>query len=180
MVAQLVSGISLFACGMMAPDADSDRYESDQFYFDIPSYMSQVQDLHDECEFQFSSIRQQGKDVLEVYCLILTETHDELNELGLEGVYNALSYWEAAEINLTSILDKRKILTENRSVETRNGMQLVRGNVFGKFGKIKVIYHLAVYEGRHGFYQIVTWTLADQFEIFKADMEGIVTSFHEK
>ncbi|MBL7896899.1 MAG: hypothetical protein JNJ99_00100 [Crocinitomicaceae bacterium] len=180
MIAQIVAGVSFFAHTVQTPDSGWERYEGDQFYFEVPSYMNQVEDLHDECEYQFSSVRQQGKEVLEVYCLILPETKEELSELGLENVYNALSYWEAAELNLTSILDKKKILTKNLTVETRNGMQLVRGNIFGKFGKIKVIYHLGVYEGRLGFYQIVTWTIADQFEMFKSDMEGIVTSFREK
>jgi hypothetical protein len=38
---------------------------------------------------------------------------------------------------------------------------------------------MGVMQGEKGFYQVVSWSVADQKDIFRADMERMIRSFRE-
>jgi hypothetical protein len=136
--------------------------------------------LNAEAAEQYGYVENVDDEVLELYLIILFETHKEIKKYDLGYEFTALSYWELAVENLTSSLDNSQILTKEPQIETVNGLDCVRGDIFAEFGEVQVVYHLGVYKGKRAFYQVLTWTIADQRDRFKGDMEEIINSFQEK
>jgi hypothetical protein len=156
------------------------RVDDDYFYFEVPDYMQPMDDLNDAAQYQYGSVTPIGGKTMELYLLVIVETKEEIAGYNLGYELDALSYWNLAVKSLATGLDKIKILTKEPYIENRHDMTLTRGNLAGNLGKVKVKYHLGVYEGDHAFYQVLTWTLSDQYEYYKADMEAMIESFREK
>jgi hypothetical protein len=168
----------------LAMQTDTDWFTVDDnelFTFELPSYMEKTTDLNDEaaCEYQYVDSPYQ-KGGREIYMLVMFETKEEIEEYELDFTFDAKNYWELAVESLTEPLKAVKILSPELRIENFNEMNLTRSFVFAKFGKIKVYYNLAVYEGEHAFYQVLAWTVNEHFEYYKPDMERIIESFQEK
>ena len=161
-------------------NSDRKQVERKKYTIQVPDYMSEVKDLNDEADVQFQYVREEDDVLMELYLLVLFETHKEIKSYKLGYEFTALSYWELAVQNLVSSLSNSQIITDPLTTETVNGMECVRGDVFAEFGEVDVVYHLGVYKGKWAFYQVLTWTIADQRERFKPEMEKIVGSFNEK
>jgi len=142
--------------------------------------MSEMEELNTEADAQYGYVENVDDEVLELYLIILLETHKEIKKYKLAEEFTPLSYWELAAESLVEGIDESKILTEELETEYVNGMGCVRGEIWGKFGEVEVIYHLGVYKGEYAFYQVLTWTIADQHPRFKDEMEHMINSVREK
>jgi hypothetical protein len=148
------------------------------YSFEVPDWMVEVNDLNDQANHQFQFVKQAGPVLQELYLIILSDTYEELQGADIE--YTTSLYWDFAAANLEAMVTEYKILTRERYVEELNGMECVKGHIEGRFGDIYVSYLLAIFKGKHGFYQVLTWTIRDQKGMFIRDMNGMIESFKEK
>jgi hypothetical protein len=157
-----------------------ERVDNAHFYFQIPDYLEVMEDLNDDAAYQYGAVIPVNSKTMELYVLVIVEAKEEIESFNLGYTLDALSYWNLAVTNLATGVDKMKILTREPYIENRHDITLTRGNIYGRMGRVRVHYHLGVYEGEYAFYQVLCWTLSDQYKYYKADMETIVESFREK
>lgn len=156
------------------------RVDHELYYFEVPSYMVQDTELNEQASSQYSFLQTRGKKTLESYVIVLSETKEEIESYQLSQRFTALSYWHLSAENIGEGLSSYRVLTKKPSIVLHNSMYLTTGKIKGKFGKIGVVYELAVYEGKKAFYQVLTWTLTNQYKYFAEDMHKIILSFNEK
>lgn len=163
--------------GEMAWKTDS---ATEYYTVDVPEHMEVMYDLNAEATTQYGYVKSVGGETKEHYLIVITETHDEIESYGLDMEFDAESYSEIAVSSLEGGLDEYEVLTKNPKVEQVNGMDVVKNQMRGSLGSVDVYYQLGVFEGEHGFYQVLTWCIEDQKDEFKGDMDKIIDSFKEK
>lgn len=115
-----------------------------------------------------------------MYLIVLYETKEEIASYNLDTEFDAMNYSELSVKSIGDGLDSYEILTKNPVVIEVNGMDCVKYAMRGAFGEVNVYYKLAVYEGKRAFYQVLSWTIAEQFSQFNTDMEQMILSLKEK
>lgn len=150
------------------------------FDIDIPSKMTIDTELNEAASIQYSYVDEVGGTTKELYMIVIMETKEEIETYDLDMEFDALSYGELSVSNLEGGLDTYEVLTKNPTIETINGIDCVKYEMEGSLGTTGVYYKLGVFEGESAFYQVLTWTLADQKSEFKGDMDKMIESFEEK
>lgn len=179
----LATTAAIFISATIAQNTFKDDWQviddHELYSFEVPEFMEASDELNSEASHQFEYVELIGKKTYEMYVIVLFETHEEIASYDLDEDFSASTYFDLAADNLTASLEKVQIV--NRTpMKDFNDMRLVKADIHARFGKVKIVYHLAVYEGQTAFYQVLTWTIADQFEYFKDDMYHIIESFKEK
>ena len=169
--------LGLAACsGEIAWKTDS----SSGFYtMDIPEHFEVMNDLNQQATSSFGYVNDEGGETKEHYLIVLMETKEEIASYGLGFDFDAMSYSELAVQSLEGGLDEYEVLTKNPKVEQVNGMDCVKSEMKGSLGTTDVFYKLGVFEGEKAFYQVLTWTIADQKDEFGPHMDKIINSFKE-
>jgi len=152
---------------------------SGYYTIDVPERMVSTFELHDEATTQYEYVEQDGATVKEHYVIVLMETKESIDALGLDFDFDAISYSELSVQALEGGLSSSNILTKERKIETVNGIDCCKVEMEGSANGINVYYQIAIFEGEKAFYQVVTWTLQDQKEEFKPIMEKMLASFKE-
>ncbi|MBK7129747.1 MAG: hypothetical protein IPM74_05430 [Crocinitomicaceae bacterium] len=176
------AGLALVALGLTSCSGEI-KYKTDKnsgFYeIDIPEHMEITSELNDEASTQYEWVSAEGSVTKEHYVIVLMETKEEIASYGLEGMFDALSYSELSVESIGSGLIEYNILTKAPKIEKINGMDCVRYQMDGSNGVVGVYYELGVFEGEKAFYQVLTWTIKDQKDEFKPQMDHIINSFKE-
>lgn len=147
------------------------------FKMNIPSNMEIKTDLNAESDLQYGYVEEVDGVVKELYVIVLKETNEEIEAYDLDMEFDAMSYAEVCIDNFKK--GGTEILTKNPKTEKINCLDAVRVEMFKELGGFGVYYNLAVFEGKKGFYQVLTWTIDDQKPDFKADMDDMLNSFVE-
>lgn len=153
--------------------------KSDLYTFQVPGFMYEMSDLNSEATSSFGYVaeKQTGGGVLEMYCIVIQETHKEIKSYELEEEFNVNSYSDVCISNITSALTNYTV--SERKDEVINKMNAVTTMIIGSHETVEVYYHLGVFHGKKAFYQVLTWTIVDQRNQFSGPMNQILRSFKE-
>ena len=159
--------------------SDWKTIKTKKYSFDVPDYMTETEDLNSSASSQYMYVEEVDGTVQELYLIVLQETHKEIKKLKLGYEFDAMSYYELAVESMRPGLDSYEVLTKNPEVETINGMNCVKAEMRGTLGDVNVFYKLGVFHGGNAFYQVMTWTVEEQKDIFLPQMDKITNSFKE-
>ena len=155
--------------------------KSKRYSFQVPDFMYEMAGLNTAATSQYGYTYKESDDqTLELYVIVLEETHKEIKAYDLGFEFDALSYSKLAVESIESGLDAYQVLTADPKIEIINEMNCVRTEMKGKLGEVEVYYNMAVFHGKKAFYQVLTWTIMDQRNYFGKDMDEIIHSFKEK
>lgn len=149
------------------------------FHIDLPINMTEKKDLNTDASLEYAYMEKVADVVKEHYVIVMTDTKEEIESYNLSVDFNAMSFSQAALESVVEGYDTYEILTSEPDVETINDMDCVIYEIEAALGDVKTYHILAVFEGEHAFYQILTWTLSDQKQEFKEKMLQIIHSFTE-
>lgn len=150
------------------------------YKIEVPEHMVVTKQLNPEASTQYQYIDVEGEDTLENYLVVITETKQSIEKLNIGFEFDALTYAELSLLALKSGLDHSEVVSGEPEIETVNGLDCVKIEVEGSLNQLGIYYMVAIFEGEHAFYQILTWTLLEQRDHFQKDMEGMINSFEEK
>lgn len=177
-----IAGVAFLFLGLAACSGEL-KYKTDKntgFYeIDVPERMQSTNELHAEASTQYEYVEQVGDVVKEHYLIILMETKESIDALGLDFEFDALTYSELSIQALEGGLASSEVLTKEPKIEKVNGMDCVKIDMKGNANGIDVFYKIAIFEGEKAFYQVVTWTLLEQKDEFAPIMDKMLASFKE-
>ena len=144
-----------------------------KFSIDVPDYMVELDLENPDASFQY------GNEMKEHYAMVITETHSELKEYGLE--FDIESYANLALDYLEMSISNPQVIPTSDHVQTINGMEALGYKIRGLFpeNNLEIFYYAMFYKSDEAFYYVTTWTLADREERFIDNMEKIVQSIKE-
>lgn len=145
-----------------------------------PPQMEVRYDLNDDAALQFAVVEEKDGEILEHYVIVLVETKKEIESYELGFEFDAKSYWEIAVESLGEGVSQFKVLTPDPDIVEINDMPCVQSEMWAALGDIEVFYKMGVYEGKTAFYQVLTWTINDQRDLFEKDMDQILIKFRGK
>ncbi|MEO9531089.1 MAG: hypothetical protein ABJG68_06245 [Crocinitomicaceae bacterium] len=158
---------------------DGDKYE-----IEIPSRMEFMERLHPEAVIKYAEVRKDTDRVYENYIMILPETHEEIASYELGFEFTTQSYHQHHLKSMGSDMVEYTILTPESKVEDINGLEGVISEMQGTLvlkdsNLVDIYYMMGVIQGEKAFYQVLSWTVADQQGLYKRDMERMIRSFRE-
>ena len=120
--------------------------------------------------------------VYENYILVIPETYEELESFGSSVQFDINSYNKACLEKLTSgLVEFTEVETTEEELDGNKAIiqKLVGSKQIKEDLSIDIFYELAVIEGEKGYYQVLSWTLADQRSKFESNMDRMTNSFKE-
>lgn len=198
--------IALFSCGDAVeevntlPDVESQLQESlEALNLDIPTEWMEVSDstlcsleipaemalmdkLNPDATIKYGQVSQEEDKVYENYILVIPETYEELESFGSSVQFDINSYNKACLEKLTSgLVEFTEVETTEEELDGNKAIiqKLVGSKQIKEDLSIDIFYELAVIEGEKGYYQVLSWTLADQRSKFESNMDRMTNSFKE-
>ena len=157
----------------------------DLFDVELPNRMSEMPELNSEATLSYGYIEQVGDVVKENYLIIIADYKDsiDIEELGFE--IDVESYSLLSVEVITSGLKTYEMITPDPQAQEVNGLDCVITEIEGEMvvqdgSSVKVYYMMSIFEGENAFYQLLSWTIADQKDEFRDDMNKMMMSFTEK
>ncbi|MBK9191172.1 MAG: hypothetical protein IPM77_06460 [Crocinitomicaceae bacterium] len=151
------------------------------FTIDLPSRMKFEPSLNPDANLQYAFAEETDLGTKEHYVIVLVQYKDSIPDYDDESSeFSIEEFGNRASSDLGNSLDEYEIFTAEPEVEEVNGLSCIRYEMSGGMGDVKIYYQIAVYKGDKAFYQLVTWTLENQKEEFKGDMDRMISSFKEK
>ena len=151
----------------------------------IPNEMTENVELNEEATIKYAVIKEEEGTVLENYLIVIPETHEEIASYELDLEFNVTSYSELCVQNMVETMTSHEVLSGEVEVEEQNGMEGVINEILGTMvigeegQELEIYYMMGVYHGEDAFYQVLSWTLADQKDEFRTNMDKMVRSFKE-
>lgn len=146
------------------------RTEAESFSIEIPDYLTETSALFKDAALQYADTAK------EVYIIAVSESKE-----GLEKATPADSllkkYFETASLGFISAIKEGKIIGAKR--QTINTLPSYTAEITGKVNGHKAHYQFAAIESPTHFYQVVTWTTAENKDLYATDMEKMIYSFRE-
>jgi hypothetical protein len=177
-----IASIAFLAAGLVSCSGEL-KWKTDKntgFYeIDVPERMQMTNELHAEASTQYEYVELVDGVTKENYVIVLMETKESIDQLGLDFEFDALTYSELSIQALEGGLSSSEVLTKEPKIESVNGIDCVKIDMEGNANGIDVFYKVAIFEGEKAFYQVVTWTLLEQKEEFMPIMDKMVASFKE-
>ena len=160
------------------------KQDGDLCEIEIPKRMEFMERLHPEANIKYAEVRKDTDRVYENYIMILPETHEEIASYELGFEFTIESYHQQHIKSIGSDMVKYTILTPNAKVEKINGMDAIVSEMQGTLALkdsnlVDIYYMMGVVKGVKAFYQVLSWTVADQQGFYKRDMERMIRSFRE-
>ena len=141
---------------------------NDRYSISVPEYLQPCVDLHKDASFQYQN---NEKDM---YAIVIDERKKTMAKYDLD--YDIALYYKVAtqpfseaKNGIVGVPVKEKIDGHDALVSE------IKGNLEG----IDVYYNIGVIETPFAFYQILTWTRADNKDKYEGDMTRMIESFKE-
>lgn len=151
------------------------------FSVDLPMRMKFESSLNPDADLQYAYVEETDFGTKEHYVIVLIQYKDSIPDYDDESAeFSIEEFGNRASSDLGNSLDEYEIFTAEPEVEDVNGLECMRYEMSGGMGDVKIYYQMAVYKGDKAFYQLVTWTLQNQKEEFKGEMDRMISSFKEK
>jgi hypothetical protein len=151
---------------------------ANDFEIEIPSLMEEKKNLNPTAEIQYGYTERMENEIKENYIIVLM---DEFETAPADGTI--LKYAEASLDTLMAGKESFDLLNEPK-VEDVNGISMVAQEVnatimMSDTSVLDIFYVMGVYQGKKAYYQVVSWTIANQRDDFAKDMRRMVYSFKE-
>jgi hypothetical protein len=167
--------VSLSACNTKTT---YETVKTNQKYsLDLPSYLQQGTDLHEDATFQYQNL------LKEFYVVVLEDDKTELSKLidenGLKEIYpkNFTGY---SNLLVEGFKENPDVKLDGKFTDWKIGtLDGKHFNLFAKLEDINIYYHYTLIEGKDTYYQVMQWTLADRKDTYKEEMDKIAKSFKE-
>jgi hypothetical protein len=158
--------------------------DAEMYEIEIPGRMDFMERLHPEAIIKYAEVRKDTDRVYENYIMVLPESHEEIISYDLGFKFTTETYHAHHLESIGADMSAYTILTPNAKVEQINGMEAIISEMQGSLvlkdsNLVDIYYMMGVMQGEKGFYQVVSWSVADQKDIFRADMERMIRSFRE-
>ncbi|MCC6689945.1 MAG: hypothetical protein IT235_00290 [Bacteroidia bacterium] len=143
---------------------------NNKFVLQLPEYMQPATELHSDASLQYKN---EEKDI---YTIVINENKTEMKHSHLK--FNLDTYFKAvASQPFIESIQHGKI---SEPVKKQiNGSTAMVAEITGDIGPNPVYYKLAVIETDSNFYQILTWTKADNLQNYSHDIDQTIDSFKE-
>jgi hypothetical protein len=158
----------LFSCNSRT--AFKEIKVNDRYAISIPEYLQPCVDLHKDASFQYQNT---DKDI---YAIVIDERKKTMANYDLD--YDIDLYFKniASQPFLEAIKDGKVSAPNHEKIDGHNALvSEITGNVDG----IDAYYKMGVIETPYAFYQILTWTRADNKDKYENDMKRMIESFKE-
>jgi hypothetical protein len=143
---------------------------NDRYSISIPEYLQPCVDLHKDASFQYQNT---DKDI---YAIVIDERKKTMAKYDLD--YDIDLYFKnIASQPFLETIKNGKVTTPVR--ETINGNSALVSEITGNVDGIDAYYKMGVIETPYAFYQILTWTRADNKDKYENDMKRMIESFKE-
>jgi hypothetical protein len=143
---------------------------NDRFAISIPEYLQPCVDLHKDASFQYQDTEK------DIYAIVIDERKKTMAKYDLD--YDIDLYFKniASQPFLETIKDGKVSTPEHKTI---NGNPALVSEITGNVDGIDAYYRMGVIETPYAFYQILTWTRADNKEKYANDMKKMIESFKE-
>jgi hypothetical protein len=154
--------------------------DSEFFEIDIPSQMEVNDQLNPEARLQYGYLEKVDGVVMENFVIVIVEEYPD--EEDVADQIDIVGFTEAYVDSL--MIGKEYEVLNEPALETINGMDAIVHEmnapiVAANDSLIDLFYILGVYRGQRGLYQVLSWTLMDQKDSFRADMKRMIYSLKE-
>lgn len=141
---------------------------NDRYAISIPEYLQPCVDLHKDASFQYQNT---DKDI---YAFVIDERKKTMAKYDLD--YDIDLYFKVAS---QPFLETKNGKVSPPTHEKINGHDALVSEITGNLDGIDVYYKMGVVETPYAFYQILTWTRADNKAKYETDMKRMIDSFKE-
>ncbi len=163
-----IFAIALLACKHQAKFNNVNI--NNKYSIQLPEYMQPATELHTDASLQYKN---EEKDI---YTIVIDESKKEMRNYDLH--YNLDSYFTAiASQTFIEFIEHGKISTP--ITKQINGSAAMVAEITGDINQNPVYYKLAVIETDSSFYQILTWTNANNKQTYTHDIDQTIDSFKE-
>ncbi|MEO0473167.1 MAG: hypothetical protein AAF206_26370 [Bacteroidota bacterium] len=166
---RLSSLILLFAISCSSPTQFHTRSISSHFQMDLADYLAETHTMNADAVLQLEN---KSKNV---YMLVRENPWEPLrnNESSLINPLEAYYLTSAQQI-----LGTDKGITIPDSIQI-NGLPALQGTLAHNFDGEEIVYELVLVEGKSFLYQILAWTLSENYEKHQGDLRKMIASFSE-
>lgn len=159
------------------------RTDGELFEIEVPNQMKQMDELNPTAKLEYGYYERFGSEVKENYILVMPHELDELEEEFPNQTHSIQSYAELSVNNMMAGKSSYEVLNDE-ALEKINGMDAIIHEIKASMlvsdsATVDLYYMLGVFEGEKAFYQVLSWTLLEQKEDFRADMRHMIYSFKE-
>ena len=145
-----------------------------QYSLEVPDFLSEAHDLHDDASLQYQNA------LREFYVVVIDEPKQDFYDIAstttdFPADFNG--YHQILRSGLEESIQKIEI-TPSKDTQI-NGLKAKTFSLTGEIEKIPVYYEVGYVEGKDRFYQVVIWTLKDNQQKYKTQMQKIISSFKE-
>jgi len=141
---------------------------NDRYAISIPEYLQPCTDLHKDASFQYQNT---DKDI---YAFVIDERKKTMAKYDLD--YDIDLYFKVAS---EPFLETKNGKVSPPAHEKIDGHDALVTEITGNLDGIDVYYKMGVVETPYAFYQILTWTRADNKAKYESDMKRMIESFKE-
>ncbi len=159
---------SLFSCNQETTFAEVNI--NNRYTISMPAYMKPCNDIQKDASLQYQNLEK------DVYVIVIDEKKVLMQDydfnFNLDAYFNNISSRGFAE----NIKDGKLSVPGRQEI---NGNKALIADITGKLEENNVFYKFAVIETPYEFYQILSWTRADNREKLEKDMVKMIESFKE-
>jgi hypothetical protein len=141
---------------------------NNKYAISIPEYLQPCVDLHKDASFQYQNT---DKDI---YAFVIDERKKTMAKYDLD--YDINLYFKVAS---QPFLEAKSGKVGTPAHEKIDGHDALVTEITGNLDGIEVYYKMGVVETPFAFYQILTWTRADNKAKYESDMKRMIASFKE-
>lgn len=170
MIKKLLFSITLlflFSCS--SETAFKEVKVNERYAVSVPEYMQACTDLHKDASFQFQNTEK------DIYAIVIDERKKTMEKYDLD--YDLDLYFKNSSQPFLETIKDGSVSVP--SPEKINGEKALISEITGKIDQTSVYYKLGIIETPYAFYQILTWTSADNKSRYEQDMMRIIRSFKE-
>lgn len=146
------------------------------YSIEIPAFLTKVSNLNEDASLQYQHAWK------ELYMIVIDENKTEMDkaieeyDLSPEYSNNLKGYTNLILFNFEENLGLYNISVEDTYI---NQLPAKQFSTTGLVDGIEIFYSVALIEGKHKYYQVMTWTLADKKNQYEQQMKDAIQSFKE-
>ena len=154
------------------------RSDGNFFEIELPTVMKEWDGLNPDASLQYGFAEDLDTAKHENFIIVVVE------DFGEEKM-DSVDHIGFTEAYLDSLMRGRQFEVENEpAVEQINEMDAIIHELKSTLTaandkQVELYYMMGVFKGQRALYQVLSWTLYDQKELFRNDMRHMMYSFHE-